>query len=118
MLTVHHVTAFLVLAVTGVAAIAAFVAAVRARGAGRIVAQVLALAQTILVAQVVLGLMLVGQHRRAADHLHYLYGTLALVTIASPWLYAPDEPRRRLLWFGGATLLAAALAVRAYMTAT
>jgi hypothetical protein len=35
----------------------------------------------------------------------------------SPWLYAPDEPRRRLLWFGGATLVATALAVRAYLTA-
>ena len=55
---------------------------------------------------------------RAADRLHYLYGTLALLMIGSPWLYAPYEPRRRLLWFGGATLLAAALAARAYMTAT
>jgi hypothetical protein len=37
--------------------------------------------------------------------------------VLAPWMYAPDEPRRRLLWFSGATLLAGALAVRAYMTA-
>jgi hypothetical protein len=42
---------------------------------------------------------------------------LALLAALSPWLYAPTDPRRRLLWFGGATLVAAALAVRAYVTA-
>ena len=68
-------------------------------------------------AQVAIGLLLLGDHRRAGDRLHYLYGSLALLATLSPWLYAPAEPRRRLLWFGGATLVAAALAVRAYMTA-
>jgi hypothetical protein len=118
MLTAHHVTAFLVLAVCAVAAVASFLSYRRSRGGGRIVAQVIALAQTVLVAQVGMGLLLLGRHRRAADHLHYLYGTLALLAALSPWLYAPDEPRRRLLWFGGATLVATALAVRAYLTAT
>ena len=69
-------------------------------------------------AQVALGLLLLSDHRRAADRLHYLYGTLALGAILAPWLYAPNDPRRRLAWFAGATLVAAALAVRAYMTAT
>jgi hypothetical protein len=82
------------------------------------VTQLIALAQTALIAQVALGLLLLGRHRRAPDHLHYLYGTLALLATLAPWLYAPDEPRRRLLWFGGATLVATALAVRAYLTAT
>jgi len=36
----------------------------------------------------------------------------------SPWIYAPADRRRRLAWFAGATLLAGALAVRAYMTGT
>jgi hypothetical protein len=36
--------------------------------------------------------------------------------VLAPWLYAPTDPRRRLLWFAGATLLAGALAVRAFMT--
>src|SRR5437764_12516384 len=117
MLTAHHVTGFLVIVVCAASAVAAFVAYRRRAGAGRVVAQLIALAQTVLVAQVALGLLLLGRHRRAADHLHYLYGTLALLATLSPWLYAPDEPRRRLLWFGGATLVATALAVRAYLTA-
>jgi hypothetical protein len=117
MLTAHHVLAFLVIAICAVSAVGAFVA-YRRGGAGKLVAQLLALAQTVLVAQVGLGLLLLGDHRRAADRLHYAYGTLALLATLSPWLYAPSEPRRRLLWFGAATLVAAALAVRAYATAT
>lgn len=118
MLTAHHVNAFLVIAVCALSAATALLAYRRRRSAGRLAAQLLALAQTLLVAQVGLGLLLLGDHRRVADHLHYLYGSLALLATLSPWLYAPTEPRRRLAWFGGATLVAAALAVRAYMTAS
>jgi heme A synthase len=115
MLTAHHINAFLVIGVCAVASTAAFVA--RRRRAGRAVTQLLALAQTLVVAQVALGLLLLSDHRRATDHLHYAYGTFALLAVLSPWLYAPAEPRARLLWFAGATLVAAALGVRAYMTA-
>jgi hypothetical protein len=116
MLTAHRVTAFVVLAVCAVSATAALWTYCRRRGAGRAVAHLLALAQTVLVAQAVLGLLLLGDHRRAAERLHYMYGSLALLATLSPWLYAPEQPRRRLLWFGAATLVAAALSVRAYMT--
>jgi heme A synthase len=116
MLTAHHVNAFLVIGVCLVASGAAFLARRRGR-AGSTVAQALALAQTLLVAQVGLGLLLLSDHRRAADHLHYAYGTFALLAVLSPWLYAPSEPRARLAWFAGATVIAAALGVRAYMTA-
>ena len=57
-------------------------------------------------------------HHRAADRLHYLYGTLSLLAVLAPWMYAPAERRGRLAWFTGATLVAGALAVRAYLTAT
>jgi 4-amino-4-deoxy-L-arabinose transferase-like glycosyltransferase len=117
-LTAHHTVAFLVIAVCALAGVGSLIAWRRGREAGRWVAQVLALAQTLLVAQVALGLLLLADHRRAADRLHYAYGTLALAAVLAPWLYAPREPRRRLAWFGGATLVAAALAVRAYLTAT
>ena len=117
MLTAHHVNAFLVLGVCVISAFAGFLAYRRRGSAGRVVAQLLALAQTVLVAQVGLGLLLLGDHRRAGDRLHYLYGSLALLATLAPWLYAPAQPRRRLLWLGGATLVAAALAARAYMTA-
>jgi uncharacterized membrane protein HdeD (DUF308 family) len=118
MLTAHHVNAFLVLTVTWLAAVVAGVTFIRKREPRSIVTHLLALAQSLLVAQVALGLLLLSEHRRAADHLHYLYGTLSLLAVISPWMYAPSERRARLGWFAGATLLAGALAVRAYMTAT
>jgi hypothetical protein len=116
MLTAHHVNAFLVIASCAVSAVVGFVAWRRGR-AGAAVSQLLALTQTLIVAQVGLGLLLLSRHHRAADHLHYAYGTFALLAVLSPWLYAPAEPRARLLWFAVATLVAGALAVRAYMTA-
>jgi hypothetical protein len=115
MLTAHHINAFLLIGVCVVASAAAFWA--RRSHAGSAVAQLLALAQTLLVGQVALGLLLLSDHHRAKDHLHYAYGTFALLAVLSPWLYAPAEPRARLLWFAVATLVAAALGVRAFMTA-
>jgi hypothetical protein len=117
MLTIHHANAFLVLGLAFVTAVTGFVAYRRGREAGRLLAHLIALVQTLLVAQVALGLLLLGDHRRAHDHLHYLYGTLALLAVLAPWFYAPPDPRRRHAWFAGATLLAGALATRAYLTA-
>lgn len=116
MLTAHLVNAFLLIAVSAVAAVGAILAR-RRGGAGRSVAQLLALAQTLIVAQVAIGLLLLSDNRRASDRLHYAYGTFALLAVLSPWLYAPPDPRARLAWFAGATLVAAALGVRAYTTA-
>ena len=115
MLTVHHANAVLVIGVCAAAGVAALLA--RRRGAGSWVAHLLAAAQTLLVAQVGLGLLLLADHKRAGERLHYAYGAFALLAVAAPWLYAPADPRTRLAWFAGATLVAAALAVRAYMTA-
>ena len=70
MLTAHHANAFLLISTCVVASAVAFFAWRRGR-AGRAVAQLLALAQTLLVAQVALGLLLLSDHKRAADHLHY-----------------------------------------------
>jgi hypothetical protein len=105
-----------VIAVATLAAVAGGVAYGRRRGPGLLVSNLLTLAQTLLIAQIGLGLLLLSDDRRASDDLHYAYGTLALAAVLAPWLYAPREPRRRLLWFAGATLLAAALATRAYLT--
>jgi hypothetical protein len=116
MLTTHHAVAFAVLAVTWGSATLGFWA-YRRGSAGFAVQHALALAQTVLIAQVGLGLLLLSNDNRAPDRLHYAYGTFALLAVLAPWLYAPDDPRRRLLWFAGATLVAAALAVRAFMTA-
>ncbi len=116
MLTAHGILALAVIVVAAAAAAAGAFAAWRRRSAGRLVANLLALAQTLLVAQVGVGLLLLSDDRRSQDDLHYVYGSLSLAAVLAPWLYAPTEPRRRLLWFAGATLLAGALAVRAYMT--
>jgi hypothetical protein len=116
MLTAHRTVAFLVLAVTWSAAIFAGVAYYRRREPRGLVTHLLALAQTLLVAQVGVGLLLLSEHHRAPHRLHYLYGSLALLAALAPWLYAPADRRARLAWFAGATLVAGALAVRAYMT--
>jgi hypothetical protein len=116
MLTGHQVVAIAALAVTAAASVWGGVTYLRGRPAGRTVSHLLVLAQTVLVAQVGLGLLLLSDGRRAPDDLHYLYGTLALAAVLAPWLYAPAEPRRRLAWFAAATLVAALLAGRAYMT--
>jgi hypothetical protein len=118
MLTAHHTVAFLVLGVTWGAAVLAGIAYYRRREPRGLVTHLLALAQTLIVAQVGLGLLLLSEHRRAPERLHYLYGSLSLAAVLAPWLYAPADRRARLAWFAGATLVAGALAVRAYMTGT
>jgi hypothetical protein len=118
MLTAHHTVAFLVLAITWGAALLAGLAYVRRKEPRSIVTHLLALAQSVIVAQVALGLLLLSEHKRAPERLHYLYGTLALLAVLAPWMYAPADRRARLGWFAGATLVAGALAVRAYMTGT
>jgi len=118
MVGVHHAVALAVLAATVGAAAVAACTYYRSREPRGILTHLLALAQTLLVAQVGIGLLLLSAHHRAADHLHYLYGTLSLLAVLTPWMYAPAERRGRLAWFTGATLVAGALAVRAYLTAT
>jgi len=116
MLGAHEVVGICVLVVAAAATVWGAAAYFRRREPGRTLGHVLALVQTLLIAQVGLGLLLVSDGRKAADELHYAYGTLALVAALAPWMYAPAEPRRRLAWFVGATLLAGALATRAYLT--
>lgn len=117
MLALHQVVAVLVIAVAFAAAGWGAIAYRRGRARGAL-GHLLALAQTLLIAQVGLGLLLLSADRRAPDRLHYLYGMLALAAVLAPWFYAPAEPRRRLAWFAAATLLAALLSVRAYSTAS
>jgi hypothetical protein len=83
-----------------------------------VTANLIALAQTLVAAQIGIGLLLIADDKRAPERLHYAYGVFALIALLAPFLYAPNDPRARLLWFGVAALVAAALAARAYMTAT
>jgi hypothetical protein len=116
MLTAHHVLGAVVIGVCALAALWGGLVYWRGRGAGEVLAHVLALAQTLLVAQVGLGLLLLSDDRRAPDDLHYAYGSLALGAVLVPWFYAPSDGPKRLLWFAGTALLGGALATRAFMT--
>src|SRR5437879_13279867 len=118
MVTAHRTVAFLVLVATWGSAALAGIVYYRRREPRGIVTHLLALTQTLLIAQVALGLLLLSDHHRAPHRLHYVYGSLSLLAVLSPWLYAPTERRSRLAWFAGATLVAGALAVRAYLTGT
>ena len=116
MRSVHETLALLAVGVPAAAALVGGLAYRRGREPGAVGRQMLALAQTVLIAQVAVGLLLLSDESRAADQLHYAYGTFALLAVLAPWLYAPADPRRRLIWFAGTSLLAGALALRAYMT--
>ena len=116
MVSVHEGLGVAVIAVCVAAAVLGFVAYRRGTGGGSFVAHGLALAQTLLIAQAAVGLLLLSEGHRAPAKLHYSYGALALGVVLSPWFYAPAAGPRRLLWFAGTTLLAGALAGRAFMT--
>jgi hypothetical protein len=115
MTPLHEAVGVAVLAVCVASALAGLVAYRRGAG-GALVAHSLALAQTLLIGQAALGLLLLADGKRAPDRLHYAYGAFALGAVLSPWFYAPPEGTKRLLWFSGTTLLAGALAVRAFLT--
>jgi peptidoglycan biosynthesis protein MviN/MurJ (putative lipid II flippase) len=112
----HTVVAVAVMAVNTVAFGTGLYYLRRRREPRRVFAHLVALGQTLLVAQAAIGLLLLSGDYRTQDQLHYVYGGLALAAVLSPWFYAPGDPRGRLAWFSGASLLAAALSVRAYTT--
>jgi hypothetical protein len=116
MLTLHHWNGVVVIAAFVVAGALALLARQRRVNDG-VVSNMIALSQTLVAAQIGMGLLLLADDERAEDRLHYAYGVFALLAVLAPFLYAPSDPRARLLWFGVAAFVAAALAVRAYMTA-
>jgi hypothetical protein len=118
MLTVHIALGVAVIVVCVASAVLGFVAYRRPGTGGVFLTHSLVLAQTLLIAQAAVGLLLLSDGRRAPDKLHYSYGAFALGVVLVPWFYAPSSGPRRLLWFAVTTLVAGALAVRAFMTGT
>jgi hypothetical protein len=116
MLTLHVALGLTVIVVCVASAALGLLAYRRKTEGGPFVAHALVLAQTLLIAQAAVGLLLLSDGRRAPDRLHYTYGALALGVVLTPWFYAPRAGPRRLLWFAVTTLVAGALAVRALMT--
>ena len=78
MLSVHVALGIAVIVVCVASAALGFVAYRRAVGGGAFVSHALVLAQTLLIAQAAVGLLLLSDGRRAPDRLHYTYGALAL----------------------------------------
>jgi hypothetical protein len=115
-LTVHIALGVAVVVVCVGSAVLGFVAYRRRGSGGAFVSHALVLAQTLLIAQAALGLLLLSDDRRAPEKLHYTYGALALGLALTPWFYAPGVGPKRLLWFAVTTLVAGALAVRAFMS--
>jgi hypothetical protein len=116
MVSLHEALGIAVIVVCFASATIGFVAYRRAGRAGRLVAHALVLAQTVLIAQAAVGLLLLSDGRRAPDKLHYSYGAFAVGAVLLPWFYAPGFGPKRLLWFAATTFVAGALGVRAFMT--
>jgi hypothetical protein len=116
MVWVHVAFGVAVIVVCVASATLGFVAYWRRGSGGAFVSHALVLAQTLLIAQAGVGLLLLSDGRRAPEKLHYTYGALALGLALTPWFYAPGVGPRRLLWFAVTTLVAGGLAVRAFTT--
>src|SRR5688572_377982 len=100
MLALHQWNGVVVVAACLLAGVLALVAR-RWTMRGGVVANVIALAQTLVAAQIGIGLLLiVADDRQAEQRMHYAYGVLALIALLAPFLYAPSDARTRLLWFG------------------
>jgi len=76
----------------------------------------LALAQTAVIAQASLGLVLVAGGHQPGDKLHFAYGLIPLLAIAYPYALRGEDGRKNLLYFAVGSALVAALGVRAFMT--
>jgi len=93
-----------------------FVAYRRDRPPGRWFTHALALAQTAVIAQATLGLLLVSDGYRPADKLHFAYGLIPLLAVAYPYALRGEDGRKNLLLFSIGAAVVAALGIRAYMT--
>ena len=113
---VHAVVGSALIATNAAAALWGYVAYRRDRAPGRLFQHVLAAAQTLVIAQATLGLILLSQGDEPGDRLHFVYGLLPLLAVAYPYALRGDDGRRNLLYFTVGSALVAALGVRAFMT--
>ena len=93
MLSVHVALGIAVIVVCVASAVLGFVAYRRRASGGAFVSHALVPAQTLLIAQAAVGLLLLSDGRRAPEKLHYAYGALALGLVLTPWFYAPGSGR-------------------------
>lgn len=113
---VHAVVGSLLIAANLAVAVWGYLAYRRDRPPRRLFTHLLAGAQTLVIAQATLGLVLLSEGDRPADKLHYVYGLLPLLAVAYPYALRGDDGRRNLLYFTVASALVVALGIRAFMT--
>lgn len=113
---VHAVVGSLLIAANLAVAIWGYVSYRRNAPPGRLFTHLLALAQTLVIAQATLGLTLLSEGYAPGDRLHFVYGLLPLLAIAYPYALRGEDGRRNLLLFTVGSAVVAALGVRAFMT--
>ncbi len=113
---VHAIVGSCLIVVNALVAVWGTVAYRRNSPPGDLFRQALALAQTLVIGQATLGLVLISEGYRPADQLHYAYGLLPLLCVAYPYALRGEDGRRNLLLFTIGSGLVAALGVRAFMT--
>jgi hypothetical protein len=113
---VHMVVGAALIGLNGLVGVWGLIAYRRNAPPGGIYMQILALAQTAVIAQASLGLILLADGFRPGDKLHFAYGLLPLLAIAYPYALRGEDGRRNLLYFAVGSTLVAALGVRAFMT--
>jgi hypothetical protein len=113
---VHMVVGALLIGTNAIVGIWGLVAYRRDAPPGGFYMHALAAAQTLVIAQASLGLLLVADGHRPGDKLHFAYGLIPLLAIAYPYALRGEDGRKNLLYFAVGSTLVAALGVRAYMT--
>ena len=113
---VHAIVGSLLIVANAAVALWGYVAYRRNAPPGEYYRQMLAMAQTLVIAQATLGLVLISDGYRPGDQLHFVYGLLPLLCVAYPYALRCEDGRRNLLLFTIGSGLVAALGVRAFMT--
>ena len=85
---VHAIVGSLLIVANAAVALWGFIAYRRNAPPGEVFRQMLALAQTLVIAQATLGLMLISEGYRPGDRLHFVYGLLPLLASPTPMLCA------------------------------
>jgi hypothetical protein len=113
---IHYWLGAIVIAINAVAGVWGLAAWRGWVAPGRVFAQVLAASHTVIIGQAVLGLLLLSQNLRAPEELHYVYGLLPAALVVFAYSARRGDERRNLLIFAIASVLAAALSIRAFMS--
>jgi hypothetical protein len=112
----HAIVGSLLIVANAGVAVWGFIAYRRNAPPGDVFRHLLAAAQTLVIAQATLGLVLISQGLEPGDQLHFVYGLLPLLAVAYPYALRGEDGRRNLLLFTIGSGLVAALGIRAFMT--